>query len=292
MYEAESKDQKNDRITNGDYGMMSGEHERIEKTDLEEKEYQKVMEAAMRAGQILLSNGAEISRVEDTIDRICHHYGIESANAFVLSNGIFTTMGGRREEFFAKVQHIPVSGAHLNKVAAVNQLSREIAEGKHTIDDVEHCLDEIEHMQGKKMLTQIAASGVGSASFCYLLGGDMADCFAAFVIGFFLYAFILFGTKNRSKIVANMAGSAFATFLCIVLYRLGIGHHMSSMIIGAVVPLVPGVAFTNAIRDIANGDYIAGTVRMLDALLVFVSIALGVGVVLSINYRLTGGNLL
>lgn len=283
---------KIDRVTNGDYDMMSGEHEIKEKQYLEESEHQKVMEVAMRAGQILLSNGAEISRVEETIDRICHYYGIESANAFVLSNGIFTTMGGRREEFFAKVQHIPVSGAHLNKVAAVNQLSREIAEGMHTIDELEHCLDEIENMPGKRPLTQIVASGIGGAAFCYLLGGDMADCFAAFVTGFLLYVLVLYGTKNRSKIVANMMGSAFATFLCIVMYHLGIGHHMSSMIIGAVVPLVPGVAFTNAIRDIADGDYIAGTVRMLDALLVFASIALGVGVMLSINQRLTGGNLL
>ena len=43
------------------------------------------------------------------------------------------------------------------------------------------------------------------------------------------------------------------------------------------MPLVPGVAFTNAIRDIANGDYLSGAVRMLDAMLVFVCIAVGAG---------------
>ena len=103
--------------------MTSENIERNDTVQLTESERKQVMEAAMRAGKILLSNGAEISRVEETIDRICHHYGIGSANSFVLSNGIFMTMGGRREEFFAKVQHIPVGAAHLNKVAAVNQLS-------------------------------------------------------------------------------------------------------------------------------------------------------------------------
>ncbi len=43
------------------------------------------------------------------------------------------------------------------------------------------------------------------------------------------------------------------------------------------MPLVPGVPFTNAIRDIADGDYISGSVRMLDALLIFFCIAIGVG---------------
>ena len=53
--------------------------------------------------------------------------------------------------------------------------------------------------------------------------------------------------------------------------------------------MVPGVAFTNAIRDIANSDFISGTVRMIDALLVFVYIAIGVGTVLSAYNSILGG---
>ena len=64
------------------------------------------------------------------------------------------------------------------------------------------------------------------------------------------------------------------------------------MIIGAIIPLVPGIAFTNGIRDIADGDYIAGSVRMLDAILVFLCIAVGVGAVITVYHRLTGGMLL
>ena len=55
----------------------------------------------MRAGHILLENGAEISRVEETVDRICRHYGIESANSFVLSNGIFFYHGERKGKLFS-----------------------------------------------------------------------------------------------------------------------------------------------------------------------------------------------
>ena len=157
--------------------------------EIRHSDKQRAMEIAMRAGQILLSSGAEISRVEETIDRICRYYGIESGNAFVLSNGIFTTMGNRREEVFAKVQHIPVSGAHLNKVAAVNQLSRDIEAGMYTLDEVEHCLEDIENMPGKRKIIQILASAVGSGAFCYLFGGDFSDCAAAFISGFVLYIY-------------------------------------------------------------------------------------------------------
>lgn len=262
----------------------------MEETRHDEK--QRAMEIAMRAGHILLSNGAEISRVEETIDRICDHYGIESGNAFVLSNGIFATMGSRREEVFAKVQHIPVSGAHLNKVAAVNQLSREIEAGMHTLDDLDRCLEEIENMPGKRKIVQILASAVGSGAFCYLFGGAFRDCLAAFISGFILYIYILNFSKNRSKIVGNIFGGALVTFLCMIMYHLKVGYNISSMIIGSVIPMIPGVAFTNAIRDLADGDYISGSVRLLDAMLSFLSIALGVGLMFTLYQRLTGGILL
>lgn len=61
-----------------------------------------VLDAAMTAGHILLENGAEIFRVEETIDRICHHFGVQSENAFVLSNGIFLTSGDEHEKRFAR----------------------------------------------------------------------------------------------------------------------------------------------------------------------------------------------
>lgn len=260
---------------------------------LSEAEKRQVMEAAMRAGHILLENGAEISRVEDTIERICSHYGIESGNAFVLSNGIFMTMGSTQEEYYAKVQHIPVGGAHLNRVAAVNQLSREIVEGRHTIGELEKCLDVIETMPGKRKAVQFLASAVGSGTFCFLFGGDIMDCMASFTSGFLLYVYLLYiGAPKLSKLVGNIGGGALVTFLCMVMYHLGFGHHISSMIIGSVIPMVPGVAFTNAIRDIADGDYIAGSVRMLDAMLVFLGIALGVGLMFTLYHRITGGILL
>jgi len=62
-----------------------------------------------------------------------------------------------------------------------------------------------------------------------------------------------------------------------------------TIIIGSIMTLVPGVAITNAVLDTINGDYLSGTVRLLDAILVFLSIAIGVGVMFTIYHALTGG---
>lgn len=245
------------------------------------------------AGHILLENGAEIYRVEETIDRICGYYGVNSENAFVLSNGIFLTAGSARESFFAKVQHIPVSGTHLNKVAAVNQLSREIVEGKHTIQDAYRILEEIRTMPGKKRWMQTLASGVGSAAFCIFFGGTFGDSLAAFAAGICLYLYVLWlSVPHLSKIVGNIGGGALVTVVCCLLYLMGVGENLNFMMIGTIMPLVPGVAFTNSIRDVADGDYISGSVRMLDALLVFFCIAIGVGIGFSLISLVPGSGTL
>ena len=92
-----------------------------------------------------------------------------------------------------------------------------------------------------------------------------------------------------SKIATNISGGALVTLIAVFLYQAGIGHHLDKVIIGSIIPLVPGVNFTNAIRDIADQDYIAGSVRMLDSLLVTFCIALGVGLIITGYHQLAGG---
>lgn len=267
----------------------------MEKERSDQDDYE-VLEVAMTAGHILLENGAEIARVEETMERICQHFGVESENFFVLSNGIFTTSSreaGSSGGQYAKVVHIPVKGARLDKVVAVNQLSREVAEGRYDIGQAKEKLMQIQQMPGKSFRVQVLAAGVGSACFCYLLGGSLTDSVVAFAAGFLLYVFVLLnGVSHISKITKNICGSALVTLICILSYRLGLGESLSHMVIGSIIPLVPGVAFTNGIRDIANGDYISGAVRLLDAILVFLCVAIGVGVMFIIYHRIFGGILL
>ena len=93
--------------------------------------FKRILDLSMMVGRIMLENGAEIYRVEDTMKRIALHYGIVDENFFVLSNGIFTTGSDNRgKKLYAKVEHIPVHGAELNKVIELNQLSRDICKGK------------------------------------------------------------------------------------------------------------------------------------------------------------------
>ena len=239
-----------------------------------EEQHAEALAVASEAGHILLENGAEISRVEETMERIASHYGVDSKSFFVLSNGIFTTSSFNK---YANVEFIPFKGTQLDKVVAVNQLSRDIVAGKYTLAEARIRLKEIRTMRPHPVWEQVLASALGSAGFCIVFGGGLLDCAASFVCGILLWLFVLYVTApHLSKIVGNIVGGFFVTALCIAFHRIGFGHSLPNMIIGAIIPLIPGVPFVNGVRDVANEDYIAGATRLLDALLVFFCIAAGV----------------
>lgn len=245
------------------------------------------LEVASLAGHVLLENGAEISRVEETMERIARYYGAASSDFFVLSNGIFTTSSTG----YAKAAFIPFKGAQLERVAAVSQISRDIEAGKYTVEQAKDALQKVRQMKVKPYLEQLVGTAVGSAGFCVIFGGGLMDAAAAMVAGMLVWAFVLcVSAPYLSKTLGNIAASLFGTLLCVLFNKIGFGDSLGNMIVGTLIPLIPGVAFTNGIRDIANEDYIAGATRLMDALMVFFCIASGV-VISFLLYESVTGNM-
>ena len=260
-------------------------------------DFTQVLELASEAGHILLENGAEISRVEDIMARICTHYGVDSKNFFILSNGIFTSgkagkvaKSGGQASTYANIDFIPIRGAQLNKVTAVNRLSYDISAGKYTVEQAKERIAAIRKLPKKPDWLQILASAAASGGFGVIFGGGWTDCLAAAIAGFILYVFVIF-VSNRylSKIVGNISNALVMMTSCIILWRLGLGNSLSNIIVGAIMPLVPGLAFTNGVRDLANSDYLAGLTRLTDALLGFFCIALGVSAAFMLDGWIFGG---
>lgn len=251
----------------------------------------RVLDVAMGAGRILLQCGAEIFRVEETIKRISEHYGVTDHSTFVLSSGIFLTGESQMGQMYAKVKHIPLNATQLSKVDAVNRLSRDIEKGL-PLEAAEERLCFIEQMPGKKARTLILASGMGAGCFCFVMGGSLLDCLAAFLSGCILGMFQELLTRRKeetSKLVKNLLGAFLATGCALLFYICGLGDDYKMITIGAIMPMLPGVSFVTSIRDLADGDYIAGAVRLMDTLLVTGGIAMGVGLFYWLISRLVGG---
>ena len=190
---------------------------------------------------------------------------------------------------YARSKFIPIQGTRLDKVVEINQLSREVTQGSCQLEQLEQRLQQIRTLPPKPALEQIFVSALGSAAFCIIFGGDFADSAVAFIAGCLLWIYMLFvGYPRLSRIARNIIGGLLASFISVVLFKLGLGTHLSNIIIGAIIPLIPGVPFTNGIRDLANEDYLAGITRLLDAMLTFFCIAAGVAFAFILDAEIYG----
>lgn len=250
----------------------------------EATEQEKALRLATEAGHILLENGAEISRVEQTMEHIASAYGISDESFFVLSNGIITT--GQQ---YARAEFIPICGTQLSRIVEVNQLSRDVSAGRIPLDELATRLQAIRTGKGKPWWEVIIGIALGVASFSILFGGSLVDAAAAFACGLLLGTFMTFVGAHLSRIFGNLLGGLVGGMLCVLAVTLGLGEHLPNMIIGTIIALVPGVPFTNGMRDLANEDYIAGATRLMDAFLAFLCIALGVVLAFIVEGLFAGG---
>lgn len=250
---------------------------------------QQILELTIIAGELLLKNGAEIFRVEDTMEKIAAAYGAEDYTVYVISNGIFATVKNKDSSYKTQIQNAPLSPVHLGRVAAVNELSRQIVNGELSLEEATEKMRDVWNIPFTSPKLQILASGLGSACFCYIFGGSVIDSLIAFISGILLWIFMLKASKVKlSKMITHIIGSAFVTICGLLAFNLGIGEHLDKIIIGSIIPLVPGVPLTTAVREFFNGDHLSGTIHLIDALLIAGCIAIGVGSLLKIAAMLEG----
>lgn len=247
-----------------------------------DQERDKLYKMTMMAGEILLRNGAEIFRVQETMIRIAGAFGAK-ADVYAVSNGIFMTLNIEGYYFSTQIKDVPMSAIHLGRVVAVNDLSRKIVDGKLTMDEAIIKLENIGEIPFANDYLRISFAALGSAAFCITFGGSFYDSIAAFISGVFLYMFTIFAdNRYYPKVLKIVIGAAIATLIANISFSLGIGNNFDHIVIGSIVSMFPGVALTTSIRNFFSGDYLSGTIHLVDAILVAASISVGVITILKI----------
>lgn len=234
------------------------------------------------AGKTLLENGSEVFRAQQTMEIMAKSLGIQDFNVYVLTNGIFASAQDGAKH---AVRHIPAVSIHLGRVEAVNALSRRLAAGQLDLDSAERALAEARAMPAGRPQMDVLAGALGSGCFAYLFGGGLPEVLVAALAG---TAEMLLqqwaGPRRINRIFTDILAAGACTILAILSHRLLPGLiNADNAIIGALMVLTPGVALTMGIRDFINADYLSGTIRLFDALLVAGSLACGV----ALGYMLT-----
>ncbi|MBS8266782.1 threonine/serine exporter [Mesobacillus boroniphilus] len=241
-----------------------------------------VMRACMLAGKIMLQSGAETYRVEDTMSRMASAFGIDKTHSYVTPTGIIFSVEGVGPER-TKLVRISERTTDLRKVAMVNSISRNISSGEVGLAEACKLLMEIEQANlTYSFPVQITAAAIASGCFTIMFQGSWLDflpSMAAGGIGFFLVVY--FHKIVPVKFFAEFLSSFFIGMLSFFFVKFGLGQELDKIIIGSVMPLVPGLLITNAVRDLMAGHLVSGLSKGAEALLTAFAIGSGIAAILS-----------
>lgn len=236
-----------------------------------------ILDFLIDIGKALLENGAEAYRVEDTICRILKSLNMPDSEAFTTNTGIFISICDN-----TKLKRVKNRNMNLGKIAKINDLSRKIVSKEISLLEAKEKLYILQLEKTYSLSTITFSVGATCFLFSLLFKGSIEDAINAFITGIFLNLFITFLDKrNVSGFLISILGGFIVSLISLINLNLGIGNNIDNIIMCSVIPLVPGVCFTNAIRDIFEGDYISGSSRLFESLVIAIGISTGVGIVLS-----------
>ena len=234
------------------------------------------------AGRILLESGAEGSRVEDTMTYIAHTLGYTESNSFV-TNTVINFM--LHDETYPRIFRIKTRDTNLHRISETNRISRRLASGDISAEDAYQALGKIRTSQSinHDLLFKFIAAAIISVSFLYLQGGHFVDIITALVAGAFGYLVVeVLDRKLQAQFIPEFAGAMVIGLITVIGRELFPGGSGATIIIAAVMPIVPGVLITNAIQDLFGGHMLMFTTKSLEALVTAFGIGAGVGAILII----------
>lgn len=247
---------------------------------------QNVLRAAGEAAKLTLQYGGGAHRAEDVYCRICRACGFPDAQISAQSTSItasVTAPDGPHTTVFRVARR----GVNLSKLDMINDVSRGISSGNIDLETAERRLAEIAELSGNRPIVTVLAAGFSSAFFALLLGGKAFEFALTFVIAAFTAYILSFFEKAGSygfmnNLFGGIIDAGLAALAFVVAGHFGVTIRIESVIVGAMMPLLPGLAMTNAIRDTISGDYVSGTAGITEALSMAISLAAGVAVCLGI----------
>ena len=237
---------------------------------------EKMFDCAMDIGEQMLTSGAEVHRVEESIQRMCLAFGAARVDAFVIITSMVVTIYMDHGESCTQTRRITSVDADFEKLHRLNQLSRRICAQNMTEQEIRAELEEI--MAGKRYSFKMECffCAVVAGAFTLFFGGTLTEALLSLLAGGLVrFCIWLLEKRFSNKIFSKFLSTALATFLAFSCVRVGWIDDVDKIIIGNIMTLIPGIGLTNALRDLFTGDAIAGILRCIDAVLTALAIVAG-----------------
>ena len=241
---------------------------------------QQALDAASLAARLMLECSGEIYRAEETAVRMCRAFGLENAEILCFPTGLTVSAQLEDGHCLSRVMRVQERNIELDTLDKVNCISRKAAQGELSAAEALGALEQLRARPATHPLLLIGAFAAAAGFFAVMFGGGPKEFLISFICGALVQLIIPWLKQKRAPLLLSALAGGFVAaggaLLCILI----IGGDQEPAISGAIMPLLPGLAMTNAIRDTMRGDLIGGMARSTEALLSAVLIAAGVALAL------------
>lgn len=248
--------------------------------------YNVVLEVATDVGGGLLSSGCPVARVEMAVDYMCKAFGADEVNVSVMPNMIIADVKLADGSCYSHLKRVYATSNNFAKMEAYNQLSRDITTRKLTLEEALQRLEEISaKFKSSKLITALSG-GIGAGAFTVFYGGSLIDAVPAALIGG-LMAFLSCVLSNLAfnsyarTFILSLIGGVLSTVLCWLIRLTGLQCNLSTVMMGTIMIVIPGLLLCNAVRDLFSGDIYSGSFEVLNAVITTLAIVAGYGLSLA-----------
>lgn len=240
-------------------------------------DYDDVLDTILDIGCRLLEAGAEVRRVEDTVERLCLAYGAHDVDVFSIVVLVGVTTEGPNGDHYTQIRKVGSIGNSLVRIEKLNALSRRLCACP---EDPWAVKDEVKRICEKKTYTDILmllSAAIAAGGFAMFFGGNWVDGLIAAFIGVPVMVLSLYTPAKVNGTLKTFVTAFVAGALALGACALIRGSHPGEIMIGTIMLMIPGLALGTSLRDLFGGDMVSGLLRFVQALFTAALIAAGYG---------------
>ncbi len=245
----------------------------------ESRETYKILDLALRVGEILLSSGAGAADVTATMLAITHHFGLRNADVDVTFTSLRMGHQSDPDEMpILLTRSVTQRDIDYDDLTRTQELVMDVLEDRIDVTEARARvarLNSTGHWLPRWAV--VLGSGTVGGGVALILDGGVIVVAVAALAGMSID--VLTRALNRQRwpmFYQQMAGGMVATLLALVTASLDLGVDTSLVITASIVLLLSGIGFMGAIQDALSGFYLTSGARIIEALLATAGLIAGV----------------
>jgi len=241
------------------------------------KDIEYILDFTVHLGREMLFAGANLERVNETMERVCKAYGLHEVSIFSLSSTISVSAKDADGDTKSRQVSVPGAAIHLDKLRRLYNVAHKICDETPGPDKLQDMLYESVMVPSYNKWIEMLGFLIAITTLCRIFGGGWQEVIVvalSTVIAFWISRPLARAKLNR--IITNIINMFITTAIFFFTVWIGFTTEMMAMLTSMSLMFIPGVPLVNSMRNILCGNEMNGILELLKVILETLTICFGV----------------